>query len=116
VFSRVGIYVLYLQVNATVTALIGGRLDYRRVITFDWQTMEYTLHDMQFQVSQLSAACANLRGQNGENLVAVGGGQYAPGMNTIKLSAFCFRLHVMGPSAGNDTNWSFLFSHENSLS
>ena len=40
--------------------------------------MEYTLHSLQFKVSQSSSACAKLKGQNGVDLIAAAGGSYLP--------------------------------------
>jgi len=66
------------MVNDTTMAFIGKNLDSSRLVTFDWKTMEYTLHSLQFKVSQSSSACAKLKGQNGVDLIAAAGSSYLP--------------------------------------
>ena len=69
---------LFSQINDTVTAFIGGFRDPFRIVTFDWQTMDYTLHSIQFQVGRRLSTCAKLKGHGGEDLIAVAGGDLLP--------------------------------------
>jgi len=47
-------------------------------VTLDWQTMEYNQHKEVFQNARKFSACAKLKGQNGETLVAVAAGELYP--------------------------------------
>jgi hypothetical protein len=49
----------------------------RRILTFDWTTMEYTIHTSQLIGERSWSACALLKGTKGEVLVAVASGHSA---------------------------------------
>jgi hypothetical protein len=64
-----------MQINDSTTAFLSGSNDPRGILTFDWTTMEYTKHSSQLSGDRQYSACALLKGENGENLVAVASGR-----------------------------------------
>ncbi len=54
---------------------MGGTRYPRGIITFDWATMTYTKQATELFRNRTWTSCALLKGEHGENLVAVAGGQ-----------------------------------------
>jgi hypothetical protein len=67
------IFILF-QINETVTAFLSGGNDPRRILTFDWATMEYTKHTSRLIGERRLSACSLLKGSDGEVLVAIASG------------------------------------------
>ena len=65
---------LFIQINDSTTAFLSGSNDHQGILTFDWTTMEYTKHSSQLSGDRRYSACALLKGENGESLVAVASG------------------------------------------
>ena len=78
--NRTDLYQCVTQISDTVTAFLGGNNHYRGIITFDWAKMEYTTQDSELSTFRIWSACASIKGVNGQPLVAVAGGNDAPGM------------------------------------
>ncbi len=57
-----------------MTGFFGGNNYPRGIVTFDWATMEYTIHPSEFSGNRASSVCGILKGANGETLIAVAGG------------------------------------------
>ena len=70
---------IYLQINETTTAFLGGLNNYHAITTFDWTSKTYTSHETELTGSRVYSSCALLNGENGEKLVAVASGS-SPGM------------------------------------
>jgi hypothetical protein len=67
------------QLNETITAFFAAEGDSHRIVTLDWTTLQYTRQDAQLSGDRRTSACALLKGENGQQLVAVAGGP-SPGM------------------------------------
>jgi hypothetical protein len=63
-----------LQVTPTLTAILGGSNDNQGIVTFDWNTLEYTKQEEQLEGKRWKSACAVAKGSNGEPVVFVAGG------------------------------------------
>jgi hypothetical protein len=79
------------QVNETMTVFMGGSRYPRGIITFDWTTMTYTKQSTELIRNRTWTSCALLKGVNGENLVAVAGGQSGVNFINILHSLFSYK-------------------------
>ena len=66
-------FLLFFQLNDTVTAFIGGTLDRKGIVTYNWNTLTYQKIPVQLKEDRLEAGCALITNKAGETLVAVVG-------------------------------------------
>jgi hypothetical protein len=63
-----------IQISPNVTAFFGGSVNANKIVTLDWTTMAYTVHQPQLLRPRVASTCALIRGTDGFPRVAIIGG------------------------------------------
>jgi hypothetical protein len=57
-----------------MTVILGGFNNRRRIVTFDWITMEYTEHNSTLIKERVRSSCSVVKNREGQKVVAIAGG------------------------------------------
>ena len=57
-----------------MTAILGGFNNRRRIVTFDWNSMEYTEHVSTLIKDRVRSSCSVVKNREGQRVVAIAGG------------------------------------------
>ena len=57
-----------------MTVILGGVNNRRRIVTFDWITMEYTEHNSTLIKERVRSSCSVVKSREGQKVVAIAGG------------------------------------------
>lgn len=67
------------QLNDTLSVLLGGSIDPHGIVSLDWKTSTFTKMEEKLIKRRWKSACALVKSKNGDPLVAVAGGIHADG-------------------------------------